>query len=839
MENGHQVPFSGKKPRIDSSSVTRKVVVQRAAGGATGGHKWLPPTPLGSTDVDEIRNIPAAVAATTSSPAPYPEEAKRKQFIELLTTDAVILAFHAHDVCFMSSDRYLLAMVFIYFNRSNLSLSEFNRYNFFLALYLSHDVHEENNEDKWEILPWALGKNWQHELKKFHTAKLELLRKMSFKGLVSSNSCFQVFNTPIGAKTFSDYKVFRRSREPDHGGVSKRRYHLTPSRYLPYGPVWNTPPPDTGGGGDGGGSQDIQRTYSQQSRGKPCEICQSQLEEPYKYRALFNVAKEMLKGPFWSGLDLASDVEAEYSGEVGHATVDRTRSPEIVVESHPANVQPTESSEATTAAAEEVKQPDCGQLNLVVVTMEAEAEDETRPIVECPPSIVQESAALETNANTAAKKGPTMPMENGGKENEKGPGNAGVVKKESFKKVAGNRGNKEVVQGVISFKETKPTTARKSGKETTAIKKRESLKKAGNSQGKKKDVGKAPVKRRDSAGNAGNKKAAEAVAVKKRDSLKKAGNAGNKKAPEAVIVKKRESVKAAETMAVKKRESVKAAGNAGNKKEAESTAVKKRDSLKTAGNAGNKKGAETTAVKKKESLKAAGNVGIKKKPETVAGNTLSNKETGVAAVTKRETLGNSGNKNAPETVAVKRRVSQNAPEKRKMEKEPAAGTMAVVKKELSARDSANETEPGVATMAVVKKESVKYAEEIKKEPGAAANAIQKAMENCGKGQEAALIVKCETLEPIAETRMKVEQPMAGTRLKVEPMAGTCAKAEVTLIGDTKPPAVKPITNVDDSDSPVPVLRRFFKHRKRLAAGPTAAPTHEAIKRVKKSIFDSD
>jgi hypothetical protein len=43
--------------------------------------------------------------------------------------------------------------------------------NFFAALYLSHDMFEDVDDDKWEILPWALGRNWKANLREFIKTK--------------------------------------------------------------------------------------------------------------------------------------------------------------------------------------------------------------------------------------------------------------------------------------------------------------------------------------------------------------------------------------------------------------------------------------------------------------------------------------------------------------------------------------------------------------------------------------------------------------------------------------------------------------------------------------------
>jgi speedy len=50
----------------------------------------------------------------------------------------------------------------------------FCRFNFFAALYLAHDMFEDSDEAKWEILPWALGRRWKLTIRQFIRTKNEV-----------------------------------------------------------------------------------------------------------------------------------------------------------------------------------------------------------------------------------------------------------------------------------------------------------------------------------------------------------------------------------------------------------------------------------------------------------------------------------------------------------------------------------------------------------------------------------------------------------------------------------------------------------------------------------------
>ena len=77
----------------------------------------------------------------------------------------------------MSCDRYQLAIVFAYFKRAGLAPSEYTRTKFFQALYLSLMVEDEKEDLRWELLPWALGKQWRNEQMSFMAAKDEFWQR--------------------------------------------------------------------------------------------------------------------------------------------------------------------------------------------------------------------------------------------------------------------------------------------------------------------------------------------------------------------------------------------------------------------------------------------------------------------------------------------------------------------------------------------------------------------------------------------------------------------------------------------------------------------------------------
>jgi len=132
----------------------------------------------------------------------------------------------ARDRCCNYADSYLLATVLVYFKRAGLALAEYTVENFWLCLYLAHDQEEDEEELKWELLPWALGPAWRNHSLPFFQAKDTLWRRMAHRSLVSRKQCEQVMS-------LSRHAAWTRHRHMDHAGAVRRP---ADEDYAPRGP---------------------------------------------------------------------------------------------------------------------------------------------------------------------------------------------------------------------------------------------------------------------------------------------------------------------------------------------------------------------------------------------------------------------------------------------------------------------------------------------------------------------------------------------------------------------------------------------------------------------------
>ncbi|XP_068119648.1 speedy protein 1-A-like [Hyperolius riggenbachi] len=167
----------------------------------------------------EMLTDPDGQTAETGRLSSHPQKpanitrAMRRAFYKLLDIPQIKHLFEL-DGCRRVSDKYLLALVLIYFHRAGLSIEEFTVQNFFAALYLANEMEED--VDTYTCV-FLFGAEFFVNRKEFDDVVWSLYRRLNYSAWVSPEECRHVMR-------FQFHWAWRRQRMAYHGPAIMEKY---------------------------------------------------------------------------------------------------------------------------------------------------------------------------------------------------------------------------------------------------------------------------------------------------------------------------------------------------------------------------------------------------------------------------------------------------------------------------------------------------------------------------------------------------------------------------------------------------------------------------------------
>ena len=119
------------------------------------------------------------------------------------------------DKCCLLADKYLLAMALTYFKRAGLRHQQFTPVYLMVALYLAHDMEEDDLDIKLDLVRFAMSDSVSDsKLRLFLRKRDKLWHQMGLRSAVNHICCEAIMRYCL-----PEHKIWRRERAFSHGGV--------------------------------------------------------------------------------------------------------------------------------------------------------------------------------------------------------------------------------------------------------------------------------------------------------------------------------------------------------------------------------------------------------------------------------------------------------------------------------------------------------------------------------------------------------------------------------------------------------------------------------------------
>ena len=120
----------------------------------------------------------------------------------------------------MLADKYLLAFVLTYFKRANLTHGAWSPCYFFVALYLAHDMEEDDFDLKNDLIRFGMeslgySRVGQIETKIFMQRRSKLWHQLDMRTAVNHVCCEEIMKYVL-----PNNRIWKRERNSDHGGIA-------------------------------------------------------------------------------------------------------------------------------------------------------------------------------------------------------------------------------------------------------------------------------------------------------------------------------------------------------------------------------------------------------------------------------------------------------------------------------------------------------------------------------------------------------------------------------------------------------------------------------------------